>query len=422
MDEFETRPSSLASDGANGAGLRQNGPTAAGFDLARLLQPVSLETFISDYWEKRPLVVRRSDRSTYEPLLSLSDVDHILHHSSVRPSDFRLVRDGQDIPHSALSGEGANRTAGSLEALYQEYRAGATIVLLFLHERWPPLKRLCQSIAAELSAGVQVNVYLTPVGERALPTHYDTHDVFVLQTYGSKHWRIYHSPFQLPLPEHPYRAADGLDPGQPQEEFTLETGDLIYIPRGFLHDAASRDDTSLHLTIGIKPITWASILSDAVQSAIDRDPRLRQSLPPGFASDDEAAKQCEAMFGKLLPSVFAEVDPTVMIDEARTRALFASYPSLDGHLLDLEAERRLNDDTVLRRRADVQTRLASDDEFVYLHFHGKVVQMPVHVEPDLRYVVEHEQFTASELPGTLDAEGRDVLVRQLVKEGFATID
>jgi len=41
---------------------------------------------------------------------------------------------------------------GLLEAIYAEYRNGATIVAQFLHERWKPLKRLCQSLAAEFSA------------------------------------------------------------------------------------------------------------------------------------------------------------------------------------------------------------------------------------------------------------------------------
>ena len=53
---------------------------------------------------------------------------------------------------------GSNLNAGGLEAIFQHYRKGSTISLLFLHEHWPPLKKLCQSIAIVMSAGVQVNV------------------------------------------------------------------------------------------------------------------------------------------------------------------------------------------------------------------------------------------------------------------------
>ena len=52
-------------------------------------------------------------------------------------------------------------------------------------------------------------------------------------------------------------------------EVTLSPGDLMYLPRGYPHDAASADGASLHLTIGMLPITWASVLIRAAQSVID---------------------------------------------------------------------------------------------------------------------------------------------------------
>ena len=249
MLDREAEPTVYTAAGPSGFGAHRAAGEHPSFDLTRLIQPVTLESFKSEYWEKRPLIIARKEPSYYERLLTLSDVDHILAHSSIRSSDIRIVRNGQDTPLMNLTSEGANLSEGSLEALYQEYRDGSTIVLLFLQERWPALKHLCRSIATELSAGVQVNVYLTPPGERALNTHYDTHDVFVLQTHGSKLWRIYDSPFPLPLPEHPYRVRPNSDPGDPLSELTLEPGDIIYIPRGYLHDAASLESTSLHLTV-----------------------------------------------------------------------------------------------------------------------------------------------------------------------------
>jgi hypothetical protein len=246
--------------------------------------------------------------------------------------------------------------------------------------------------------------------------------VFVLQTYGSKRWRIYGSPIKLPLLDRPYVADPSQDPGVPSAEFSLNSGDLLYIPRGYLHDAVSLETSSLHLTIGIRPVTWASVIFDAVQAVIDQDSRMRESLPPGFVLDETLQRQSEARLSELVASVCEQVKPGVAIGEARSRALLARYPSLEGHLLDLESENRIDLDTKVRRRADIQWALSADDEYIYLHFHGKVVRMPAGVTADLRFIGEAGEFTAKALPGGFDPESRLLLVRNLLKEGFLTID
>jgi ribosomal protein L16 Arg81 hydroxylase len=422
METREPRPEVLASGTLSGLDRPPSRAADLSFDLERLLHPVDPGTFKTEYWEKRPLVISRKDCSYYQPLLSLSEIDYILAHSRMQSSDIRIVRNGQETPVSNLMGPGGNLSAGGIEAMYQAYRKGSTIVLLYLQERWPPLRRLCQSLAVELSAGIQVNVYLTPPNARGLQTHYDTHDVFVLQTHGAKRWRIYHPSVELPLLQEPYNAAKGKDPGEPLVDTTLNSGELIYIPRGYLHDALSLESTSLHLTVGIKPVTWATVILSAIQSVINQDSRLRESLPPGFAADERLRKESEARLSEIITSIFDQIRPEAAIDDARNGALLARYPSLEGHLLDLEAERLVSLDTSVRRRADIQCTLTRDTDYIYLHFHGKIVRMPAHVETDLRFIIaETGEFTADDLPGELDSAGRVLLVRRLLKEGFLTI-
>ena len=76
---------------------------------------------------------------------------------------------------------------------------GATIVLQALHHTWLPLARFCRELEAELGAGVQANSYYTPRRSQGFAVHHDTHDVFVLQVAGEKHWRVYDPLLELPL-------------------------------------------------------------------------------------------------------------------------------------------------------------------------------------------------------------------------------
>jgi hypothetical protein len=312
-------------------------------------------------------------------------------------------------------------SAADLECLYAQYRGGATIVLQFLQERWNPLRNLCRMLASEFSASLQVNAYLTPARERGLDTHYDTHDVFILQADGSKHWRLYDAdPIRLPLKGQPCDTKT-MKPGTVIQEFDLEPGDAIYIPRGCMHDAVSRDSTSLHLTVGVSTITWAAVILHAVESVIENDPRFRESLPVGFARDGGPEKLATTRLTALLADLVDEIEPASVVREAAQEALLGGQPALEGHFLDLERLPRVGLHTRMRRRADVQYTFAIDGGRATLRFYGKAVQMPVHTAPDLRFIFEAAEFRAADLPGGLDDAGKLVLVHTLIREGFVTI-
>lgn len=291
-------------------------------------------------------------------------------------------------------------------------------MLVFLHERWPPLQALCRSLASETSAAIQVNAYLTPPGAQGLGVHYDRHDVFVLQIAGAKHWHVYGAPTRLPLPEWPPRPSD---PGEPLHDLTLHAGDLLYLPRGFVHDAGTEESSSLHLTVGVRPITWASVVRGAVEAAFERDASLRESLPLGFAASEEGRAAVGSGLAERLRATFDGIEVDEAVTAACETAQASRLPALDGHLEDLEAERGLVAHTPLRRRPGVEAVLRVDSDEASLEFHGKRVRIPVHAEPALRFVMDNDApFSAGDLPGELDVDGNLVLLRRLLREGFLT--
>ena len=77
---------------------------------------------------------------------------------------------------------------------------------------------------------------------------------------------------------------------------------------------------------------------------------------------------------------------------------------------------------MLERRETVIADLADRPNGVALVFEGKEVRVPARARPELEacYAAE-EPFRAADLPGGLDAEGRLVLVRRLVRESFLRI-
>lgn len=389
-------------------------------DLAWLIDPTDRDTFKRDYWESKPLVSLTNSSSRFAELLSLAAVDEILCHSSLRSDDVQVTRNGQSMPFHSLAEIGANDAEGGLEGLYQEYRKGSSIVLLFLHERWPPLKALCQSLSSELSARIQANLYLTPPHAQALKTHYDTHDVLVLQLHGKKRWRVFEPTVHLPLAYQPHTADSG-NFGSPTMELTLCPGDLLYLPRGYPHDAQSKDGASLHLTIGLVPITWASVIMRTVRSAIDENWQLRKSLPPGFASDPELSAKAVTRLGELMTDLLDGANAARAIEQAGADARRLRPPSLAGHLLDMEAVPDIGLETPFRCRSGTEVSLTSTDDKVGVLFHSKIVEFPAYVEKDLRFILDADQFTPCELPGKLDPKSRLLLISRLVTEGLLKI-
>jgi ribosomal protein L16 Arg81 hydroxylase len=391
---------------------------ASVFDLDRLIHPISPQTFRRKYWEKRPLLVARKRPTHYAGLLSIGDVDHILATSSIRSSDVRLVKDGRDIALDTLKAGQFATNAVMLDVLYSEYRNGATIVLQFLHERCKPLGDLTLLLAREFSAAVQVNVYLTPPNERGLGLHYDTHDVLVLQAEGYKLWRVgAGGPMKLPLNGQPY-ITPVAEKGEKVHEFELHAGDLLYVPRGFMHEAVCKESTSLHLTVGIKTITWAHLMRSALESRIEEDPELRASLPPAFARNARMKKHAEVRLARLLDAVRAKTDPVGLIRHAAEVARRGTREALKGHLLDLTTSSKLTGKTRVARRGGMDARLVVEDDSACLYFRGKEIRMPSYVAPDLRYMLTGAEFQADELPGELDEPGRLTLIRRLIQEGF----
>ena len=50
----------------------------ADFTLAKLIDPIPAGTFLAEYWERKPLLIQRGDRSYYGDLLTLADFDSVI--------------------------------------------------------------------------------------------------------------------------------------------------------------------------------------------------------------------------------------------------------------------------------------------------------------------------------------------------------
>jgi JmjC domain len=382
-------------------------PSAAA--LARCLEPVDAGTFLAEHWERRPLVVARNEPGRFDDLLSEGDVERLVCSTAIRYPAFRLVREGRQIAVGDYTSDVSWRPPFTdtvdVPRVLAEWEAGATIVLQALHVNWHPLAVFCRLLEDALEHAVQVNAYYTPRGSQGFAVHHDTHDVLVLQVAGEKRWKLYDPLLELPLKHQRYSSALG-ERGEPTDDLVLGEGDTLYLPRGWLHEAETSASDSLHLTIGITAYTWVDAVRDALAEC-----ESELAFRRGTARDGGGVG--------LADSLGAKLDPELVERRRRRRFVDSRRPIREDGIAQLRGAGQLDTETLLERRETVIADLEECEEGIALVFEGKELRFPAHAAVELEGCFDREgAFRAADLPGELDDEGRLVLVRRLVREGF----
>jgi len=376
-------------------------------------------------WQRAPLVGHDRSGAAFADLLDVGAVDELITTRALRHPAFRLVQDGDTLPRSGYTStrrwgatryEGVVDPARTVAALAQ----GATLVLQALHTYWVPLGRFCADLHRALGHPTQANAYLTPAAERGLGLHYDTHDVVVLQTAGHKRWEIFAPRFEAPLGTQHWSDVGGgadLDDGEltPVLETVLGPGDCLYLPRGFLHRVVSRDEASLHVTVGIHVQTWHHVLADLLAAAAE-DPVLREALPAAVLDGREAADPA------VLERQVKELLGSVALDEriaGMGGGAWAQYAGAhEGTLAEVVAPPPIDDGTRLGRRpGPVRIEVGADGR-VALVLTDRTVRFPDAARPALEAVLAADRpFPLGGLSPYLDGPSRIVFARRLLREG-----
>jgi ribosomal protein L16 Arg81 hydroxylase len=390
------------------------------FDFQQLITPTELNAFFDDFWEKSPLIISRQHPAYYSALLSLSDIDYIISTMRLRHSECVLVKDSAKIDradYSTNTGNDGIEDVVDPAQVFAFYEKGVTVILNGLHLRWYPLAAFCRSMEQYFSHTFQTNIYLTPKNSKGFKPHFDTHDVFILQVHGHKHWRIYPAPLELPLQSQPYDPSR-YDLGDPLFESDLRAGDLLYLPRGYVHEGTASEDCSLHITLGAIAYTWADLFAEALSLASQANSHFRKSLPIGFARRNGSTIALDDHFRELLKIFASNINVEQALEKLTERFVSSRNPLMYGQLNELSSVENLNLDDDVGMRPTIIFRITSEADSLYLSFEGKKLQMPTYVEPALRYIGETQVFKIASLPDVLDDAGKMVLVRRLIKEGF----
>ncbi|XP_041351839.1 ribosomal oxygenase 1-like isoform X2 [Gigantopelta aegis] len=247
-----------------------------------LIHPVTKQTFFREMWERKPLLVKRHLPHYNQGLFSTSDLDGILRKENIQFTtnlDIVSYEDDKRETHNPVGRAYA-------PVVWDYYQNGCSVRLLnpqtYSKSVWTLLAKLQEFFGCSVGA----NIYLTPPGTQGFAPHYDDIEAFILQLEGKKHWRLY-SPRSTSemLPRFSSDNLSQEDLGTPILDKILEAGDMLYFPRGTIHQGRTCADAhSLHITVSaFQKNTWGDLLQkllpSALQSAMEENLDFRKGLP-----------------------------------------------------------------------------------------------------------------------------------------------
>lgn len=247
-----------------------------------LIHPMGTEEFFRDYWEKKPLHLQRSEPNTasyYQSLFQVSDLKSLCSQGLEYGRDLNVCRciNGKK---KVLNKDGRV----NYNVLHKDFVHNKATIQFHQPQRFKDeLWRIQEKLECFFGALVGSNVYITPQESQGLPPHYDDVEVFILQLEGQKRWRLY-SPTVPLAREYSLESEDNI--GKPTHDIMLQTGDLLYFPRGTIHQAETPVgvEHSTHLTLSTyQNLSWGDLLLDVFPSVLfdcsRTDVSLRQGVP-----------------------------------------------------------------------------------------------------------------------------------------------
>ena len=222
------------------------------------LGDMSVETFLSEYWQKKPLLIRQAFKDFNSPISG----DELAGLACEEEVNSRIVIEkGGEHPWQAIHGPMDESVFAKMPQTHW------TLVVNDLEKYIPQLAWITDRFRfiPEWHLDDLMSSWAAPEG--SVGPHVDLYDVFILQGEGSRRWQISTQPV----------AEDNVIPGialRLQKEFNaeiewvLEEGDMMYLPAGVSHSGVSIGE-SLSYSIGYRATSHTDLVSDFIAHITD---------------------------------------------------------------------------------------------------------------------------------------------------------
>lgn len=270
-----------------------------------LLGGLTPQQFLRDYWHKKPLVIRQAIPG-FKPLLSREALCDLAAQEEV---ESRLI---------THFGANWKMQHGPLESLPSFNKKAWTMLIQGVNLHNDAADKLMQQFRFIPDARLDdlMISYATDTG--GVGPHFDSYDVFLLQAHGQRRWNISAQKDRTLIEGMPLKILKNF---QTEQEFTLNPGDMLYLPPHYAHDGVAIGECMTY-SIGFRTPSYQELGEAFLQFMADTidlpgryaDPDLIPSKHPGEISRTMVSR----VAAELAKVRFTNDDITIFLGEHLT--------------------------------------------------------------------------------------------------------
>ena len=311
--------------------------------------------FMRRHWHKKPLLVRQAFPGLQPPvsraeLFEQASMEEVESRLVVRAHDAWRLRHG---PFSRRSLPPLSRPGWTLLVQGLDLHVPAAHDLL-RRFRFVPDARLDDVMVSYASEGGGVG------------PHLDAYDVFLIQVQGRRHWRIGRVQDDRLVDGVPLKI---LQHFQPEQEWVLEPGDMLYLPPRWGHDGVAVGGDCMTCSVGFRSSSVAELAGELLARAADvadlEDGPPRSRVRRRYRDPGQAATQTPGQVPAALQHFAQEAVQAVLAQPGRLQAVLGEW------LTEPKPQVWFQPGTTLEAghgvRLDQRTRMMYDDRHVFLN-------------------------------------------------------
>ncbi|MEH6811720.1 MAG: cupin domain-containing protein, partial [Motiliproteus sp.] len=206
------------------------------------LGDIPVETFLAEYWHKKPLLVRQAFSDLSLPVTA----DELAGLACEEGVESRL------LVETPATGDWQLRHGPFAESVFAELPKECWTLLVQAVDHWVPeaadFVEQFRFIPSWRMDDLMIS-YAAKGG--GVGPHYDNYDVFLLQTEGQRRWDIggcYDEGSEF-VPDKPVRI---LKNWQPEQSWVLNPGDMLYLPPRVGHNGVAESDGCMTYSVGYR--------------------------------------------------------------------------------------------------------------------------------------------------------------------------
>ena len=373
--------------------------------------------FLSEYWQKKPLLIRNAISDfrcplTPEELAGLSCEEEI-------ESRIVLEKDGVR-PWEARLGPFDESSFATLP------KSHWTLLVQDVDKHHPDIAQLLDYFDFLPRWRLDDIMISYAVDQGSVGPHIDDYDVFLFQTAGKRRWMIH----TRPVSEEDY--IPGLDlrilpEFEAEYDWVLEPGDMLYLPPNVAHWGVAQGDGCMTCSVGFRTPTFSEMAADWCNELIE------SHIPAGRYRDGALAPQQHS--GEILPEALSRVSKLLekllhADSETQSRWFGRFITEPKSHLQVYPIDHPISSDELLQQLPDAAlvrndwTRLAfiRGDSADFLYANGEEYALPKPLHPLLEMLTEQRVIEPSELKQWLKITEVPALLTKLINDGHLILD